>query len=83
MLTPLEQFRAERDATPVQGRSPDGYVEVRRDAHGEISVSIRPGALRELTHNPCPAETRGARAAAVRDYSSISDRLFTRWGGIW
>jgi hypothetical protein len=32
MTTPLEQFRAERDSTPVHGRSPDGWVEVERDA---------------------------------------------------
>ena len=83
MLTPLEQFGTERDSTAVHGRSPDGYVEVRRDAHGEISVSIRPGAFRELSHKQLTAEIRGALAAAVSDYSRISDRLFSRWGGIW
>jgi len=83
MLTPLEQFRAARDSAPVHGRSPDGYVEVRRDEHGEISVSIRRGAFRELTRTQLTAEIRGALAAAVSDYSHISDQLFTRWGGIW
>jgi hypothetical protein len=83
MTTPLERLRAERDASPVQGRSPDGWVEVRRDARGEISVSIRDGALRELTHAQLTAEIRGALTAAVADYSRISDRLFQRWGGIW
>ena len=83
MTTPLEQFRAERDSSPVYGRSPDGYVEVRRDARGEISVHIREGALRELTHRQLTAEIRGALAAAVSDYSTISDRLFHRWGGNW
>lgn len=83
MLTPLEQFRAERDSTPVHGRSPQGYVEVHRDGHGEISVSIEPGAFRELTHKQLTAEIRGALAAAVADYSRISDRLFQRWGGTW
>jgi hypothetical protein len=83
MPTPLEQFQAERDSSPVHGRSPDGYVEVRRDVHGEISVSIRDGAFRELTHKQLTAEIRGALAAAVSDYSRISDRLFHRWGGTW
>jgi hypothetical protein len=83
VTTPLEQFRAERDASPVHGRSPGGWAEVRRDARGEISVRIRDGALRELTHEQLTAEIRGALAAAVADYSQISDRLFRRWGGVW
>jgi hypothetical protein len=83
VTTPLEQFRAERDASPVHGRSPGGWVEVRRDALGEISVSIRDGALRELTHDRLTAEIRGALAAAVADYAQISHRLFQRWAGTW
>ena len=83
MTTPLERFRAERDASPVHGRSPDGYVEVSRDATGRIGVSIREGAFRELTHRQLTAEVRGALTAAVGDYSRIADQLFHRWGGEW
>jgi hypothetical protein len=83
VTTPLEQFRSERDTSPVHGRSPEGYVEVRRDTRGEISVRIRDGAFRELSHRQLTAEIRAALAAAVSDYAAISDRLFQRWGGSW
>ena len=83
MSTPLDRFRAERDASPVYGRSPDGYVEVSRDATGRIGVSIREGAFRELTHRQLTDEVRGALTAAVSDYSRTADRLFHRWGGDW
>jgi DNA-binding protein YbaB len=81
MPSQFEQFRAELDGSPVHGRSPLGYVEVTRDEHGDITVTIEPGTFRELTHNQLTAEVRAALAAAVSDYSNTSNRLFQRWGG--
>ncbi|WP_422770777.1 YbaB/EbfC family nucleoid-associated protein [Plantactinospora sp. WMMC1484] len=81
MENQYDRFRAELDSSPVHGRSPLGYVEVRRDAKGEISVSIGPGAFRELTHRQLTDEVHGALAAAIADYSQTSERLFQRWGG--
>jgi hypothetical protein len=81
MPSQFEQFRSELDASPVHGRSRYSYVEVNRDDRGDISVTIEPGTFRELTHQQLVDEVRGALAAAVSDYSQISDRLFRRWGG--
>ncbi|GAA0561484.1 hypothetical protein GCM10010172_50850 [Paractinoplanes ferrugineus] len=83
MTGPIEQFRTELEASPISGRSPDGWVQVGRDRHGEISVRIEPGAFRSLSHRQLTDEIRGALTAAVADYSRISDRLFQRWGGAW
>jgi hypothetical protein len=83
MLSPIEQFRTELEASPVRGRSPEGWVEVERDERGEISVRVEPGAFRSLTHRQLTDEIRGALTAAVTDYSKTSDRLFQRWGGAW
>jgi hypothetical protein len=83
VTSPFERFRAALDASPVRGRSSLGHVEVRRDEHGDITVTIEPGTFRELTHRQLTEEVRGALAAAVSDYSRTSDRLFQRWGGTW
>ncbi|MFY1669212.1 YbaB/EbfC family nucleoid-associated protein [Plantactinospora sp. WMMB334] len=80
METQYDRFRAELDSSPVHGRSALGYVEVRRDAKGEISVSIEPGAFRELTHRQLTDEVHGALATALADYARTSERLFQRWG---
>ena len=82
MPTPFEQFRAELDATPIKGRSPRRYVQVSRDAKGEITVTIEAGTFAELTHRQLTDEIRGALTAALGDYSRASDRLFQRWGGV-
>ena len=81
MATQFERFRAELDASPVHGRSPNGYVEVNRNERGEISVIVERGTLRELTHKQLTDEVRAALVAALGDYSRTSDRLFQRWGG--
>ncbi len=77
----LEHFRSELDASPVRGVSPDGYVEVRRDDHGDIEVTVEPGTVGRLSRARLEDEVRGALTAAVGDYSRTSDRLFERWVG--
>lgn len=77
----LEHFRSALDASPVRGESPGGFVEVRRDDQGDISVTVQPGAVSRLGLGRLADEVRGALAAAVADYSRTSDRLFALWAG--
>jgi hypothetical protein len=77
----LEHFRSALDASPVRGVSPDGFVEVRRDDHGDIEVTVEPGTVDRLSHGRLEDEVRGALVAAIGDYSRTSDRLFERWVG--
>jgi len=80
MPSSIENFRTELNKSPVHGRSPLGYIEATRDEHGEIAVTITPGAFAELTHKQLTSEVRGALVAASQNYARTSERLFQRWG---
>ena len=69
MQTNAEKYRDTMDHLPIAAESPRGYVTVRRNDSGEVTVSLRRGTFGRLTEAELAEEIRGGLDAALQEYA--------------
>lgn len=68
METLLDRYEEAVRKLPVTATSQQGWLTVRRDATGDLSVTLRPGTLAQISERTLAAELADAMTSAYRTY---------------
>ena len=82
MKTVIDRHDEELAGTAISATSPRGFVTVRRDTDGAVTVRLRPDAFRRLTEADLAGEIEAGLRAAMRAYAEASDAILIRLTGV-
>ncbi len=82
MKTVIERHDEELARTAVAATSPRGFVTVRRNERGEVTVRLRPDAFQRLTEADLAGEIEAGMQAAMSAWMEASNNILTRLTGV-